>query len=75
MQTTSTTKTKDAPPDAVARPKCIPALLPEEKPREFGRGEVVYGRESDRGDEQRGEVVREVCRENGSHRGVAMWVL
>ena len=50
-------KTKNAPPDAVARSQRIPTLLPEEEPREFGRDEVVYGCESDRGDEQRVEVV------------------
>jgi hypothetical protein len=48
---------KNAPPGAVARSQCIPSFLPEEELREFGRGEVVYGCESDCGDEQRVEVV------------------
>jgi hypothetical protein len=36
-------KKKNAPSDPLARSKRIPSLLPDEKFREFGRDEVVYG--------------------------------
>ena len=60
-------KKKNAPPDAVARTQRIPALLPEEEAREFRRDEVVDGREASGGDEQRGEVISQVQREDCGH--------
>jgi hypothetical protein len=34
---------KNAPSDPIARSQRVPSLLPNEKFREFGRDEVVYG--------------------------------
>lgn len=53
-------KKRNAPSDAVARTQRIPTLLPEEEAREFRRDEVVNSREASGGDEQRGEVIRQV---------------
>ena len=60
-------KKTNAPPNAVARTQRIPTLLPEEEAREFRRDEVVDGREASGGDEQRGEVISQVQREDCGH--------
>jgi len=55
----------------LARTQRGPRFLSDDELHEFGRGEMVYGREADGGYEPRMEVVGQVQREYRGHGSVA----